>query len=201
MSSGINHTGWACPICDQNKITSHLMTRVGGIGAYCGNGHTFNDMEQLKNSHPRTLPVPKPIPKPQEGHEEIRVSVPSKVRQDLQAKFGNTLPENVGAVLRAVVDPRTIIVSGLDVQQIESWTKLTILDAGTLKGAIYSLTMDLKQAKENLASLEATRNGKGITVNLDGLEEAIQQRADMWGITNSEVVKQITDMGIKNGWV
>jgi hypothetical protein len=201
--SGVLQTGLACPHCDVKGVTGHLMTRIGAIGSFCPNGHTFNDLEELKNMNPRKLPVNKPLAKPQDGHEEFRLMMPSALRQALQSKFGDPpkVAENIVSFIRSAIDPGTVIINSMDMQQMSEWIGHECKDAGSLKGAVFGLTSDLKQAKASLKISQDSQKGRGITVDLSEIEEELQQRAENCGITVQEMVKQTVGLAVKNGWV
>ena len=206
------NTGFACPTCDLKEITSPL--RNGGNGFTCGNGHVFNDTEQLLSMRPRTIDVPKPPRPPREGMIEFKTSLPAKLVEALRSRFGDKLAGAIECILAAILDPGSFLVTGFDVDRLKQHFGQAVKDSGQLVGLIVSMKMERDTALQEASASKTTTPTGAVEVNeVQGdfvqvslripVEEflEIKDKAKFNGAAPSAFISQMISHAILNKWV
>ena len=126
-----------CPRCQFGGIhTNFLKNQEGRWEAFCDSGHKFPDTEGLR--------------------AEVKAA---------QMAYPETAPQKAVAADPPQV-PATLTIGVEDKQELERVLGVAFTGSGDLKGAIYSMQEDLKQAR--LEKSEAARSAEKVTAQAGG---------------------------------
>jgi len=197
------HTGVACPDCKEDTPVFAIM----GRGLCCRNGHKFDDQDHLLSRKPKKIPIPTSITR-QDGYQEVRLSIPQDVVQQLQSRFGDKLQSVLSGVLFSMSNPNSLMVAGEDVLRIGKELGENIKDGSHLYGLIYAMNEQRKdfrdKAEKVVSATSEVRVSDGDTISVQitipGLLEKMMDRAKFRGITVSRFVEETISSGIDAGW-
>jgi hypothetical protein len=205
-------TGFACPTCDLKGVTQPLMN--GGNGFNCGQGHFFPDTEQLLAMRPRTLDVPKGAKPPREGMIEFKTALPSKLVEALRSKFGDKLAGAIECILAAILDPGCFLVTGFDVDRLQSHLGQKIKDSGTLIGLIVNMKSERDEARKEAEANKAAAPVAAVPANEvkgDFVQVAlripveefmeIKDKAKFNGTAPATFIQQMVTHALLNKWM
>lgn len=215
MSGVITHN-IACPECILKKVEVPIRQTQGQFYYYCENGHRFHDTEQLMSLAPPALsrPLAKKVRPPDQNSVELRLSVPSKLKEILDQRFGERLSPTLVSVLIALCEPGAFIVRQEDVGRLSEQFGRPIKHGADIVGAAYELKSERNRLTGELERLQgasaptatpgvsASSNGKiPCMVNLDPeIVKLLSDKARFRGISMQELIEQTTDYGVRNGW-
>ena len=205
----------ACPDCLLVGAETPLCTEIGRIGYFCGAGHTFQDTEQLmaRKAPKLSRPPTPPPPTPQAGLVEIRIAIPGVVDTALTQRFGVRKNPTIVAVLQALCNPQTLLISAEDRAQIVEKLGDEFKTAKELAGLIFSLKQDnrtLTETKEDLdKQMVALRQGKlaesggsgGVFVVLEGtVLERLKHIAEFREMDLGKMLTETITTGLDSGY-
>jgi hypothetical protein len=204
-------TGFACPTCDLKGVTQPLLN--GGNGFSCGQGHFFGDTEQLLAMRPRNIGAPQSAKKPREGMVEFKTALPSKLVEALRSKFGEKLAGAVECILAAILDPGCFLVTGFDVDRLQSHLGQKVKDSGTLIGLIVNMKSERDEARKEAEANKSAAPAGAVPVNevqgdfvqvalripVDEFME-IKDKAKFNGAAPAAYISQIISQAITNRW-
>jgi hypothetical protein len=205
----------ACPDCLLAGVETPLCTEIGLVGYFCGSGHKFRDtLELMARKAPKlSRPPAGPPPIPQAGLVEIRIALPGVVDSALTQRFGPKKNPTIVAVLQALCDPQTLLISAEDRAQIVEKLGEEFKTAGELAGMIFSFrdtARNLEKDKEDLEKqVENLRQGKmaesggggGVFVVLEtSVLERLQQIAEFREMDLGRMLAETVTGGLDSGW-
>jgi hypothetical protein len=212
------NTGFACPQCHD---ATPLFTRDPQFGYQCARGHIFEiDTQALVALGLRTIAVPKPPAKPREGLVQYTLAIPGKLLNTLRTKFGAKLDASVEAVLVALLDSGSFIMTGFDVDKLGSTEFLgqKIKGSEHLAGLVYAIRHERNEAVGELELLKAnskgSSNGTGVAVNdVEGdyvqvqlrlsLDDfmSLKSKAQFNGKIPAQYLSEVLSTALTNGWL
>jgi len=197
------HSGVACPDCkDDTPVFA-----IPGRGLCCRNNHKFEDTDALLSRKPKKIPVPVSVTQ-QVGYEEVRLQIPSDVRQQLQARFGEKLAQHVAGVLFSLAKPGTFMVSGDDAKRLVEVFGEDIRDGNKLVGLAWALNQDRNSLRENAARVQEAQptvqvtDGESVAMvfeNRDTLAKCMD-RARFNNMSLSKWIEQTLFSAFDSGW-
>jgi hypothetical protein len=119
--------------------------------------HAWNDIATFQSLNPQVkYEEAKPPVIVQPNHVKVEVTVPPKVKQGLEAKFGNTASSTIAGVLGMLAEGEILIVPESDLQRMKERFGKKPESSAELFGLLYSLSMDLETA--NLIATNAQKD-------------------------------------------
>jgi hypothetical protein len=147
----VAHLGMACPECEkQGRMEAPLFQNPADRKIYCLNNHTWRDTEELQLSRPHQLVNYKPPQAKQIGHVDLPVQIPGHLHPLLEKRFGDRLNATLGAVLQALTEENSFIVSSDDSKQMSEWLGTKIKSGQQVRGIILDLVKDRAQLQERV---------------------------------------------------
>lgn len=199
-------TGMACPKCTHAEVP--LMQNPANRNFYCSGPtrHEFRDTEELQQHGPKRLSnAPPPKIAVQPNHVSIQISLPAALVDQLNARFGVKLSACAGAVLAALVQPGSYVVSAEDSERLKSLLG-PVKDGGALYGAVFSLHKD-KGALQ--ATLDDINRGVSPQVAMGGelmaevdieTRRALEEKARGAGKPLGKYLGENIAFAVKNAW-
>jgi hypothetical protein len=170
--------------------------------------HSWNDTATFLGLNPQVkYEESKPPIMQQPNHVKVEVSVPARVKQGLEAKFGNTSDATIAGVLGMLSEGNVLIVPEADLQRMKDVLGKRPESSAEMFGLIYNLSMDLEtakliadEAKKDVAIYEG-RNPGAVLINLGMLYTAVAEKARDQGETVKMYAERIVRHVVENNWL
>ena len=204
----IMQTNLACPLCTHTEVP--LLQNPANRNIYCTGPtkHEWRDMEALQAYPIRKLKnAPPPPSTPQPNHTTIQVSVPNIVLEQLTARFGAKLSACAGAVLVAMVQPKSYVVSEDDAVRISKVLGTEIKDGQQLYGAVFSLHKDKVTLAGQLQEIQrgtpvSAAMGGAIPLDLDATTvQVLSEKAKFNGKSLARYLSDYIIDATRNAWI
>ena len=142
----------------------------------------------------------------QANHVKVEVTVPPRVKQGLEAKFGSTSASTIAGVLGMLAEGEVLIIPETDLQRIKEKLGKRPESSGELFGLIYNLSMELEtanlvteNARKDLQAYEG-RNPNSVLVDLGNLYGPVLEKARDQNETAKMWIERNLRTAIENSW-
>lgn len=189
-------TKYACPSCGAQIIAGNHRLECSA-----NSGHVWTDIAVFMALGPQEkYEESKPPVAPQTNHVKVEVSVLPRVKQGLEAKFGDASESTIAGVLGMLAEGEILIVPESDLQRMKERFGKRPESAGELFGLMYSLSMDLETekmtaetARRDVQAYEG-RNPNSVLIDLGALYGPMLEKAK----DQSETAKMWLERNLKN---
>jgi hypothetical protein len=195
-------TRYGCPSCG-----SQINAENRKLVCSANSAHMWNDIATFMNLNPAVkYEESKPPVIAQTNHVKVEVSVPPKVKQGLEAKFGNTSSATIAGVLGMLSEGEVLIVPESDLQRMKERFGKRPESSAELFGILYSLSMDLETA--NLVAVNAQkdvqayegRNPNSVLIDLGAQYGAVLEKARDQNETAKMFLERSLKLALENSW-
>jgi hypothetical protein len=145
-------TEFACPACQvATGKTSQILADAGSIVCSVDATHRWNDTQAFLAMKPiMAFSAPAVQAAPPANQAKIEVSVPQRVKDALDARFGDKVNANVAAALAAFSEGDSIIVHQTDIDRIQQRVGERPTSSGEIYGMIFMLGEQAREAKQTM---------------------------------------------------
>lgn len=195
-------TRWACPSCGA-QINAENRQFI----CSANRNHSWNDVAVFQSLNPAVkYEEAKPPVVVQANHVKVEVTVPPRVKQGLEAKFGSTSASTIAGVLGMLAEGEILIVPESDLQRMKERFGKRPESSGELFGLLYSLSMDLETA--NLIASNAQkevqayegRNPNSVLIDLGALYGPVVEKARDQNEPMKNWIERNLKTAIENSW-
>ena len=187
---------WACPTCGA-QMTAFDRKLV----CSANNNHMWNDLAVFQSLNlVAKYEEDKPPIVAQTNHVKWEVTVPPRVKQALEAKFGGTSESTIAGVLAMLSEGDILIVPESDLQRMKERFGKRPESSGELFGLMYSMSMDLETekltadtARKDVQAYEG-RNPNSVLIDLGPIYGTVVEKAR----DQNEPVKVWVERNLKN---
>jgi hypothetical protein len=200
-------TEFACPTCIASGKTNRINATDGALICTGDGSHIWKDTDVFSKLQPRrAFTVTPPKLGDSTVRSEMKLMVPTSVKQALETKFGATMESTVIGFMTMLTEGEVLVIPQTDLKMIGEKLGSVPGSSGELKGMVYSATMDRdtaveaeKIAKDKLAAIRG-KNPDMVVINLgDQLPTAIDQ-ARGWDMTLDEFIESSVKNALANNW-
>lgn len=193
---------YACPTCGaQMQAENRLLV------CSANRTHSWNDQMTFLNLNPQVkYEEAKPPVAPQPNHVKMEVTVPPRVKQGLEARFGDRASSTIAGVLGMLSEGDILIVPEADLQRMKEHLGKRPESAAELFGLVYNLSMELDtekliadEAKKDVAIYEG-RNPGAVLLNMGSLYSAVVEKARDQNETAKMFLERNLKMALENSW-
>jgi hypothetical protein len=141
-------TEFECPQCSKKTGASvQVVANAGELS--CPNGHRWNDTMGFLNENPRMVFKVQQIIAQQANRTPLTISVPIKLKADLETKYGDKLAATVTAILNQMNEGTGMMIPQTDVERLQESHVLgkKFNNSSELVGLIYAKTCEADDAK------------------------------------------------------
>jgi hypothetical protein len=196
------HCGLACPSDKDGKVCDQPLYASMSGKYSCSNGHEFRDHDELMKLSPRKIDIPKLVAK-QDHYREVKLQVPEEIVAALQTRFGEKLAPTLAAILGVLVEPKSFIINGVDIERITKQTGVEFKNSSELVGTFFSLKEQLKLLQDQIAQVNAgAESVGGIPVMFDAETMAlIRPKAREANRSVNDWISETITLWVRNGWI
>lgn len=195
-------TRYACPSCGAQVNAEHRK-----LVCSANSTHSWNDTAAFLGLNPAVkYEESKPPVAPQPNHVKVEVTVPPRVKQGLEAKFGSTSDSTIAGVLGMLSEGDILIVPESDLQRMKELLGKRPESSSEMFGLVYNLSMELEtakliadEAKKDVAIYEG-RNPGAVLVNMGPLYGAVVEKARDQNETAKMWIERNLRTAIENNW-
>jgi hypothetical protein len=170
--------------------------------------HSWNDVAAFMALNPQVkYEESKPPIVNQPNHVKVEVTVPPRVKQGLESKFGTTSSSTIAGILGMLSEGEVLIVPEADLQRMKELLGKRPESAAEMFGLIYNLSMELEtaklvadEAKKDIAIYEG-RNPGAVVVQLGPLYGTVVEKARDQGETAKLYVERVVKTVVDNNWL
>ena len=193
---------YSCPSCG-----AQMQAENRQLICSANRSHSWNDIATFQSLNPQVkYEEAKPPVVVQANHVKVEVTVPPRVKQGLEAKFGSTSSSTIAGVLGMLSEGEVLIIPETDLQRIKEKLGKMPESSGELFGMIYNLSMELEtanliaeEAKKDVAIYEG-RNPGAVVLNLGPLYGPVVEKARDQNETASMWLMRNLKTAIDNSW-
>ena len=129
-------TRYACPSCE-----AQINAENRQLICSANRSHSWNDIATFMGLNPKVkYEEAKPIVAPQTNHVKIELTLPPRIKQGLEAKFGSTcIQERSLRLLGFLAEGDVILIPAADLDRIKERLGKRPESSGELFGLIYNL--------------------------------------------------------------
>ncbi len=195
-------TRYACPSCG-----GQIQAESGRLVCTANSNHVWNDIATFQSLNPQIkYEEAKPPVIVQQNHVKMEVSVPPRVKQGLDSKFGNTSSSTIAGVLGMLSEGEVMIVPESDLMRIKEKFGKRPESSAELFGLLYSLSMDLETA--NLIAENARRevqayegrNPNSVLIDLGSMYGPVLEKAKEQNEPMKVWLERNLKNAIENSW-
>ncbi len=195
-------TRYACPTCSAQVNAENRQ-----LVCSANRSHSWNDTAAFLGMNPQVkYEESKPPVAPQPNHVKVEVTVPPRVKQALEAKFGSASDSTIAGVLSMLAEGEVLIVPETDLQRMKELLGKRPDSASEMFGLIYNLSMELDtaklvadEAKKDVAIYEG-RNPGAVLINMGALYGPIMEKARDQNETAKMFLERSLRTAIENNW-
>lgn len=195
-------TRYACPTCG-----AQVQAENRKLVCSANPAHTWNDIATFQSLNPAVkYEESKPPIMVQPNHVKVEVTVPPRVKQGLEAKFGTTSSSTISGILGMLAEGEILIVPESDLQRMKELLGKRPESSSEMFGLIYNLSMELEtakliadEAKKDVAIYEG-RNPGAVLINLGALFSSANEKAHSNNQTLKEWMEASVKTALENSW-
>ena len=195
-------TKYACPTCGAQIIAGNHKLECSANGT-----HVWTDIAVFMGLNPAMkYEESKPPMAPQTNHVKVETSVPQKVKEQFEAKFGDRANATLSGFVQMITEGEVLVVPESDLQRIKERFGKRPESSGELFGILYSLSMDLEtekltseNARKDLLAYEG-RNPNSVLIDLGPLYGAVLEKARDQGETAKMFLERSLKTALENNW-
>ena len=195
-------TRYACPTCG-----AQVQAENRKLVCSANPAHTWNDIATFQSLNPAVkYEESKPPIMVQPNHVKVEVTVPPRVKQGLEAKFGTTSSSTISDILGMLAEGEILIVPESDLQRMKELLGKRPESSSEMFGLIYNLSMELEtakliadEAKKDVAIYEG-RNPGAVLINLGALFSSANEKAHSNNQTLKEWMEASVKTALENSW-
>ena len=197
-------TRYGCPIagCGAQIIAENRILKCSANSA-----HAWNDVAVFQGLNPQVkYEEAKPPVVAQTNHVKVEVTVPPRVKQALEAKFGTTSSSTIAGILGMMAEGDVMIVPESDLQRMKERFGKKPESSAELFGLLYSLSMDLEtanliadQARKDVQAYEG-RNPNSVLIDLGSLYGTVVEKARDQKEPVKVWVERNLKVAVENSW-
>jgi hypothetical protein len=206
MEGVMANAGMFCPDCrDLNLGKIPLNAQPNQIT--CQNGHRFKDTYELMQRDPEKYQVaPKITVQP--NQTELKLMVPTTLKDAITAKYGIKLNATVSAVLGILMEPNSFVLDEMAVQRLNDMFGEQVKPTN-LTGLVFNLRSERDDAvkkAEELTVKQPVKAGPQLVNNANltiepGLLDRVTDKAKYQEITPNQFVTNVLTIALDNGWI
>lgn len=200
-------TEFACPTCTASGKTNRINATDGALICTGDGSHLWRDTDIFIKLQPkREFSVTPPKFTDSTLRTEMKIMVPTSVKQALDTKFGSTVESTVIGFMTMLTEGEVLVIPQSDLKLMGEKLGSVPGSSGELKGMIYSATMDRDTAieAERIAKdkLEAVKgkNPDMVVINLGDQMAAAVDQARGRDMQIDEFIESSVRNGIANSW-
>ena len=174
-------TRFGCPIpgCGAQIVAANRQ-----LVCSANSNHSWNDIAAFQGLNPQVkYEEAKPPVVVQTNHVKVEVTVPPRVKQALEEKYGNASSSTIAGILGMLAEGEIMIVPESDLQRMKERFGKKPESSAELFGLMYSQSMDLETA--NLIAINAQkdvqayegRNPNSVLIDLGALYGQVIEKA------------------------
>ena len=195
---------YACPILG---CGAQMQAFDRKLVCSANNAHAWNDIATFQSLNPAVKyeeATPPVVAQP--NHVKIEVTVPPRVKQGLEAKFGNTSSSTIAGILGMLSEGEILIIPESDLQRMKERFGKRPESSTELFGLMYSQSMDLETA--NLVATNAQkdvqayegRNPNSVLIDLGPLYGTVIEKAREQNEPVKIWIERNLKTAIENSW-
>ena len=147
-------TRYACPA---PGCGAQIQAESGQLVCTANSNHRWNDIATFMGLNPQVkYEEAKPPVVAQTNYVKVEVSVPPRVKQGLETRFGSTSSSTIAGVLGMLAEGEILIVPETDLQRMKEKLGKRPESSAELFGLIFNLSMELETA--NLIAANAQKD-------------------------------------------
>lgn len=195
-------TRYACPSCE-----AQINAENRQLICSANRSHSWNDIATFMGLNPKVkYEEAKPIVAPQTNHVKIELTLPPRIKQGLEAKFGSTHSGKIAETLGFLAEGDVILIPAADLDRIKERLGKRPESSGELFGLIYNLWMELEtekliaeNSKKELAAWEGRSHGT-VIVDLGKNFQAASEKARGENMPLKMWLEERVTNAIENSW-
>ena len=193
---------YACPSCG-----AQMQAENRQLICSANRSHSWNDVAVFQSLNPAVkYEEAKPPVVAQTNHVKVEVTVPPRVKQGLEAKFGTTASSTIAGILGMLSEGDVMIVPESDLHRMKERFGKRPESSGELFGLLYSLSMDLEtanliasNAQKDVQAYEG-RNPNSVLIDLGSLYGTVVTKAREQNEPVKAWVERNLKVAIENSW-
>lgn len=198
----VKKTNFGCPDCGAQIVAENRQLRCSANSA-----HNWNDIDTFMRRGPKVMyEGDKPPVAPQTSYVKIELSLPPRIKQGLEAKYGSTHSGKIAETLGYLSEGDVLLIPQSDLQRIKERLGRMPENSGDLFGMIYSLSMDVENeklaketAEKDLKAYEGRSVGT-VMVELGSIYPTVVEKARDSNIPLKMYVENCLKVAFENGW-
>ena len=201
-------TGYSCPSCKRASGDTNEIVAEGRL-LKCSKvpEHQWNDLQTFIDLKPKIeFQQEQAKAAPQAGHVPMTVTLPPRIKNAIQSKYGDKADATVAGVLSMLAEGEVLVIGEIDLQRIASILRERPKNGSHLFGMLVALSEEIKEAKVNSeAAAKDVQAYQGLSVgrvliDLGSQFQNATQRAQAENLPTGEFVRRAVVNGLENNW-
>ena len=197
-------TRYACPA---PGCGAQIQAESGQLVCTANSGHRWNDIATFMSLSPQVkYEEAKPPVIAQTNYVKVEVSVPPRVKQGLETKFGSTSASTIAGVLEMLSEGEILIIPDADLQRMKEKLGKRPESSAELFGLIFNLSMDLEtanliagNAQKDVQAYEG-RNPNSVLIDLGPMYGQVVEKARDQNEPVKVWIERNLKTAIENSW-
>ena len=193
---------YACPHCGAQMQAANRQ-----LVCSANSNHSWNDIATFQSLNPQVkYEEAKPPVVVQQNHVKVEVTVPPRVKQGIEAKFGSASSSTIARVLGMLSEGEVMIVPESDLMRMKDRFGKRPESSAELFGLLYSLSMDLEtanliadNARKDVQAYEG-RNPNSVLIDLGTLYGQVIEKARDQNEPVKIWIERNLKTAIENSW-
>lgn len=201
---------YACPTCIQQAGKhSQMLASDRQLVCSVNPAHVWSDIQTFMSlKAPMVFTVPKAAPPPQFHQQEVKVLIPPRVKDALEAKWGDRYLPTVAAILEIVSEGEVLTLSQTELAKLAMKEFLGSKpgSGAELCGQVYALRQEVQEqkdsadnARKDVAAYENYSPGR-VVIDASAFLTAAQEKARDENVPLKIYLERILKNGFDNNW-
>jgi len=197
-------TRYACPA---PGCGAQIQAESGQLVWPANSNHRWNDIATFMGLNPQVkYEEAKPPVVAQTNYVKVEVSVPPRVKQGLETRFGSTSSSTIAGVLGMLAEGEILIVPETDLQRMKEKLGKRPESSAELFGLIFNLSMELETANLIAANAQKDvqayegRNPNSVLIDLGALYGPVLEKARDQNETAKMWLERNLKTAVENNW-
>jgi hypothetical protein len=201
---------YSCPICKQQSgATNQIMASDMRLVCTANPSHAWSDTQSFLDLQPTMeFKVAAQVFAPQQGHVEVKVLIPPRVKDALELKWGARLNPTVAGVLEVLAEGEALMLSQGDVEKLKLSEFLGSKPGSSaeLCGQVYALRQEITEAKneaenarKDVAAYENHSPGR-VVIDISSFQQGAVEKARDANMPVKIWIETNLKNAIENSW-
>lgn len=201
---------YSCPTCKResgqlNQMIASSQQLVCAVNL----NHVWSDTQSFLALRPTMdFKVAAQVFAPQQGHVEVKVLIPPRVKDALESKWGVRLNPTVAGVLEVLAEGEALMLSQGDVEKLKLSEFLGSKPGSSaeLCGQVYALRQEITEAKneaenarKDVAAYENHSPGR-VVIDISSFQQGAVEKARDANMPVKIWIEQALRNGLENSW-